>query len=226
MLFENGMGDTLNVWDNVVERVYKETNATLITYNRAGYGKGVANESLNDTAFTVLNQVKLLEKALNKLGYNSDLLLVCHSYGGFYATLFAARNPQQVKGLIRLESSIATMYDDEFLKNFLEEKPEKKYGIGSYYEMINFPASVRYMRTINLPKTMQVIEAVAQLHEADEPIEMVIKWQDAHRAFVAEQPANRKLLIAENCRHQIMLDNPIWTANLIVKTYKEWVNTK
>lgn len=39
ILFESGNGDDGSVWQPILDNIYKATNATLITYDRAGLGK-------------------------------------------------------------------------------------------------------------------------------------------------------------------------------------------
>ena len=94
ILFESGGGYDGTVWNDVVRRLHDSINATLITYDRAGMGKsGIDTNNIN-----ILSEVKGLETALKKLGYTKDIFLVAHSFGGAYATLFSARNKDQVSG--------------------------------------------------------------------------------------------------------------------------------
>lgn len=220
VLFEPGMGDSSAIWLPIANAVYNATGNTVIMYDRPGYGKTTANEQLNDSAYNVLNQTLALESALKKLGVLNNLILVCHSYGGFYSTLLTARNPQKIKHLIRLDASIASVYDDSFLKDFLQEPPDKSLGLGSYYEIVNFPASVRFMRAVELPIGIKLTEVVAGVHDAAEPPEETKKWETKHRDIVDAQPTMRQFLIAKSCGHHIMVDNPTLVINLILNSIR------
>ena len=69
--------------------VARNTGARLITYDRAGFGQSDPNPAPYD----ITQEVGGLERGLKQLQVNGDLILVAHSYGGFLATLFAARKP-------------------------------------------------------------------------------------------------------------------------------------
>ena len=46
ILFEAGNGDDATVWQSIVTQVYNQTNATIITYDRAGLGKSEIDKIL------------------------------------------------------------------------------------------------------------------------------------------------------------------------------------
>ena len=58
--------------------------------------------------YNILNNVIALEEGLKKLGYDDDIILVAHSLGGFYSTLFASRNEQNVKQVVFIDASLAS----------------------------------------------------------------------------------------------------------------------
>ena len=88
---------------------------------------------------------------MKKLGYFDDIILVSHSYGGFYATLFAARNPDKVKYNIRFDSVLAGWYTDEILKKIESENvpPKSNETLGIYYLVKNYTNTVRLMRNMS-----------------------------------------------------------------------------
>lgn len=87
ILFESGNGDDGSIWQPILNDIYKATGATLITYDRAGLGKS----DFDPNRIGLLNEIKDLELALNKLGYSKKIFIVCHSFGGFYSALFTYR---------------------------------------------------------------------------------------------------------------------------------------
>ena len=97
ILFESGSGNDGAVWNNILEPIAKITGTTLITYDRAGLGRSeIKIESQQIEKNEIINGVQALEIGLKKLGYDDDIILVSHSFGGFYSTLFASRNPEKV----------------------------------------------------------------------------------------------------------------------------------
>ena len=80
ILFEAGGGDDGTVWTNIAKPVGDITGATLITYDRAGFGRSElnANEQAIDK-HGIQNGVEELEAALTQLSYNGTIVLVAHS---------------------------------------------------------------------------------------------------------------------------------------------------
>lgn len=89
ILFESGGGQDALQWDSIATIVHQRLKATVITYDRAGFGQS----SLDTLDYTILQEIKSLESALQKFGFsNEKLLLVGHSLGGFYNRVYAARH--------------------------------------------------------------------------------------------------------------------------------------
>ncbi|MDO6517800.1 alpha/beta fold hydrolase [Zobellia uliginosa] len=107
ILFEAGAGNDGSVWDNILEKIHKVTGTTLITYDRSGFGKSELNPNLkSDTDFGILNGIKELETGLSKLGYDNDIILVSHSYGGLYNLLYANKHPKKVKSVVLIDVTL------------------------------------------------------------------------------------------------------------------------
>src|SRR5690349_10167378 len=85
ILFEAGAGNDGTVWKKLLKPLSDITRTTLITYDRMGLGKSDPDTS----KFGITKGIEALETGLKKLGYNKALILVAHSMGGFYATLYA-----------------------------------------------------------------------------------------------------------------------------------------
>lgn len=219
ILFEAGSNAWSSDWDTILPTIYKITGTTLITYDRSGFGKSELNSK--DTAALnhgIENGIKELEIALNKLGYNNEIISVCHSYGGFYSTLFAARHPNQVKYVIRLDANLVAAYTDDNLKKYHSQKVERNNGLGMYYETINFPNTVRLMRKIEFPATIPVIDIIAGIPYHTKTKEQIIEFEKAHIDFVNASP-NRQLIKAIESGHDIKYENPNLVINAIIKAY-------
>jgi pimeloyl-ACP methyl ester carboxylesterase len=84
ILFEGGAGADVSIWDIILKPIADITHATLITYDRAGFGKSELDTSNHDLAkHGILQGIQGLETGLKKLGYDKNIMLVGHSYGGF-----------------------------------------------------------------------------------------------------------------------------------------------
>ena len=83
IIFESGSGNDASVWNDIIDLIAKKTNATIITYDRIGYGKSRIKSNSTKKTHGILANVIALEKGLEKLGYKKELTFVSHSLGGF-----------------------------------------------------------------------------------------------------------------------------------------------
>ena len=80
ILFESGGGLDAGQWDSISTVLHKKLDATIITYDRQGFG----TSGLDTVQYNILNEIKGLEFAIEQLGYGrSTMLLVGHSLGAF-----------------------------------------------------------------------------------------------------------------------------------------------
>ncbi|MET7259643.1 alpha/beta fold hydrolase [Dyadobacter fermentans] len=63
ILFESGGGKDASQWDSIATIVHQRLKATVITYDRAGFGQ----ISLDTLDYTILQEIKSLESALQSL---------------------------------------------------------------------------------------------------------------------------------------------------------------
>ncbi|WP_181256239.1 alpha/beta fold hydrolase [Aurantibacter aestuarii] len=220
ILFESGAGDDGTVWNDLLKPIHNITGTTLITYDRAGFGKSEINPAIQtDEGHDIIQGIEELELALNKLGYGNDIIIVSHSYGGFYATLFSARNPGKVKYNIRIDSNLVGWYTDEILKKIESENvpPKTDETLGIYYLVRNYANTVRQMRTIEFPSNIPVIDiwSPIQRHHTDEEWKLLI---ETHEEFVNTE-INREGIVAKGSGHYIFKDNPNLVISAIVKGY-------
>ena len=229
ILFESGSGNDATVWKDIIQPIADITGTTIITYDRAGLGKSeIKSAKDNPEENNILNNVIGLEEGLKLLGYDKDIILVAHSLGGFYSTLFASRIEEKVKSVVFIDASLASFYteafvnklngviSEELLKKFREEK------IGLYYEIKNIENSLKLLNKTEFPSTIPLIDLVAEnpynpfKNEVDKK-----RWISGHQEFVNEQ-SNRELLIVNKAKHYAFIDNPNFIIYQIIKAY---VNT-
>jgi tetratricopeptide (TPR) repeat protein len=221
ILFEAGSGAYSSDWDTILPSIYKVTGTTLITYDRAGFGTSELNtKDTNILNHGIRNGIEELEIGLKKLGYDKTIILVCHSYGGFYTTLFAAQNPNKVKYVIRLDAGLVEAFTDDNLKTYHSFKVDKSAGLGKYYETINFKNTVYLMRQTKFPSHIPVIDIIAGIPYHNKTEQQINEFEKAHINFVNSSP-NRILIKANGSEHDIKYDNPSLVINAIIKAYSE-----
>ncbi len=222
ILFESGGGNDGSVWNNILYPISRVTGTTLITYDRSGFGKSDVNsKETDDSKFGIINGIEELETGLKKLGYDSNIILVSHSYGGFYTTLYSARHPEKVKYVVMIDALNGNFWTDELLDKYHSEQVEKnEKNLGIYYLKSNYPETVKIMRKTVFPVTIPVIDLIAGIPFTWMTEEEWQEWQISHENFV-DALSNRKGITAYGSSHYIFKDNPALIINTIVKAYSE-----
>lgn len=99
VVFENGLGGTIDWWAKVFPEISKNTSA--FAYNRPGYGKSDTVSTPRDG----MHIVDELRSLLLSMGLNPPYVLVGHSVGGLYMQWFARRYPSEVSALVLVDST-------------------------------------------------------------------------------------------------------------------------
>lgn len=98
VVFEAGLGDDWKHWNRVASHVAEDTR--VFAYSRPGYGD-------SDDATTPRDPGQIVEE-LRELLASQDIpppyILVGHSFGGTYMELFARAHPEEVAGLVLVDS--------------------------------------------------------------------------------------------------------------------------
>lgn len=225
ILFEAGNGDEGNIWQPILTDIEQSTHATLITYDRAGLGQS----GFDSTRIGLLYEVKDLEIALKKLGYSKQLFIVCHSFGGFYTSLFTYRNLKKVKGVVCIDTVSPCFFTVAFTKAFIKTLSQqelasiKKDKPGWYYSIMNLPVNSVYMQdkylTSRTPVTMIRAENIMDIIHPDEQAQ----WIECCRAF-GTMP-NHTYVVAKGADHHVWQKNPQVVITEVAKLYQQ-VKTK
>ncbi|WP_337186971.1 alpha/beta hydrolase [Phenylobacterium sp.] len=100
VILESGFGAGAGGWAKVQPRIAKVTH--VCAYDRAGYGFSSPGPEPRDGAAIARD----LDAGLDAAGLQGPYVLVGHSAGALYARLFAARRPQEVKGLVLADPTV------------------------------------------------------------------------------------------------------------------------
>ncbi|MDI9311316.1 MAG: alpha/beta hydrolase [Limnohabitans sp.] len=221
ILFEAGNGDDGSTWQTLPNEIHKQTNATVITYDRAGLGKS----EIDTTKISFQNEVKDLEIALKKIGYSKKIFIVCHSFGGYYASLFTYQNLKKIKGVVCIDIATPCFFtkkwSDEFIQTIKEEdwKMIKQYKPGLFYTLKNFSNTAEFMQDKFLspktPVTMIMAENIQPMIKEEEKG----KWINCCKKIGTMQ--NHSFVVAKNADHKVWEKNPTIVIEEIVKLYKK-----
>ncbi len=96
ILLEAGGGMDSREWNILAPGLARETGATIVAYDRAGFGKS----DLPDTPHDLREEVEWLWQGLQKLELDKNLILVGHSFGGWMIRLIANEHPEAVRGMV------------------------------------------------------------------------------------------------------------------------------
>jgi pimeloyl-ACP methyl ester carboxylesterase len=99
VVFENGLDGRLELWAQVLAVIAKETQ--VFAYNRPGIGDSAEFSTPRDGE-TVIRELRAL---LHAKGIAPPYVLVGHSLGGLYMQLYARRYPNEVAGLVLVDST-------------------------------------------------------------------------------------------------------------------------
>ena len=162
ILFEAGGGSDGTVWNSILKPIAEITGATLITYDREGFGKSTINTLETEVSkHGILNSILDLETGLKKLGYNKEIMLVSHSFGGYFSTLYSVRNPNLVKSIVLIDVNHNFM--EKFVESDLKKQekliPEwKKSNLGLFYMASNIRETTQMISKLSIPQYIPVVD--------------------------------------------------------------------
>lgn len=224
ILFDAGGGNDGTVWNSILEQTSKITNAPLITYDRAGLGTSTVDTlQTDDSKHGIISSIEDLEIGLKKLGYDKEIMLISHSYGGYLSTLYAARHPKLVQSVVLIDVN-HNYYEDGYIeKEYVKTEkliPEwKKNNKGVYYMSATIFETVRLMSKISIPQNIPVVDFVNGIPFLKTP-EEIERWKECHRKYVVNNP-NVNGITAYGCGHGIWMGNPPLVITTIAKLYAD-----
>lgn len=219
ILFEAGGGDDSMMWRDILPPLARITGATLIAYDRPGFGKS----GLDTKRHGIVNNIADLEQGLKTLGYDGNIMLIAHSLGGSYAKLYAARHPERVKAGVLIDVPHACFLTPRQVDSMMREYEDKMADFkvnrpGLYYLLSDYRDIANVMRKTEFPTSIPLTVIVAESPPFKSAAE-VQKWKICHQEFV-QASSNRKGIDAAT-GHFVFQDNPALIVNAIVEAYAD-----
>jgi pimeloyl-ACP methyl ester carboxylesterase len=201
IVMESGGGASLAAWSGVEAKLAERTGATVVAYDRAGFGES----GMGPPDLTPRQQVRQLHVALERLGTASDRIVVGHSYGGLLTLLHAHLYPERVRGLVLVDPMNA-----RFVKatgDFVQ----------STVPHIEHPVSAKDTAIARMVRTFDALARDPAASDAGLGLPIVVitagqdwwkkpdidrAWRDSHQAIVNAAP-RRRLVVADGSDHDI-----------------------
>jgi len=222
ILFESGGALDAGQWDSISRVLHRKLDATIITYDRQGFGKS----GLDTLQYNILNEVRGLESGIEQLGYGkSNMLLVSHSLGAFYARLYANRHPHLIKGIIMLDPRIPSKADVKFAKGIFKNLDRNEFGkeqLGLYYVLAAMERNSDFVRKKHIAATIPILVVMAEQGPFDIKKEND-RFKFAQRKFI-NSVQNASLVYAKGSAHNIPQDKPELVILEISKFYRKFLN--
>lgn len=218
VILEAGYGDVGDTWSQIQPEVAKTTR--VCSYDRAGLGQSSPVAEV-DTALQAVNDLHTL---LENARVTGPYILVGHSWGGQLMRLFADQWPEEVVGLVLVDSS----HPDSFKRN-LEilppELPDDSESMKFYREWFSsvIPDSTLPPRLLvvgSLGDLPLVVLTSPEKQRADDfPVELSRQfdqiWVELHKEL-AKLSSNSTHIIAEGSGHFIHQDQPELVIDVIL----------
>lgn len=215
IILESGGGADSRQWAQLQPQLSEETHATVISYDRPGFGKS----PLPSKPYDIVAEADAFRQAVNSLGLGQHVVLVGSSYGGFLIQLWASRAPATVKGLLFLDpnSPAAIMAMGADLNP--GENPNPKTPQQVAQARVDHAGVARFVSVFANPLPLDVpvivVSAGIPLFQ-DKRLAEVMRL--SHELLAASTHRGKRV-VAERSAHNIAADRP----DLVVACVKELI---
>ncbi|MCC2462128.1 alpha/beta hydrolase [Bacillus mobilis] len=208
IIMEAGYGDYSKTWDHIAEELTEY--GTVLTYDRAGLGKSGKSSKRRISS----EMVKDLRCCLEQIQLKPPYIFVGHSFGGINARVFATFYPEDMLGIILVDSTPEN-YKEAFLpimSTEFQEAYNNQFVYESSYEEFMFSLGevdkhCQSMRDIPLA-------VLAAGKKAFYSPAAQLKWLQLQQEFL-RLSSNNKFVIAEQSGHYIQKDEPYYVVDAI-----------
>ena len=196
IVFEAGLGNDASTWRLVAAPVAKF--ARVVLYDRAGLGQSMPLST--NSAITADHVATNLHKLLVAAEIGPPYLLVGHSLGGLYVQMFARKYPNEVSGIVLLDSS-STEAPSE-----LKTRARLEPGSAAYLEQEGVAESNEQVRSAgpfpDVPLTVIAATDHGPFFRDWEPTLMRLQRQ------LAALSPRAHFIVAQGSGHDIQIDRP------------------
>jgi pimeloyl-ACP methyl ester carboxylesterase len=224
VVFQNGLGGMSVLWSRITEQTSRATRVCV--YDRAGQGWSDDVDTPQDGVAIAEDLHALLERA----GETGPYVLVGHSAGGPYAMTFSVNYPDEVAGMVLLDSMSPDAFSD--LPGFAAEQSMMHRGLGVLPSLTRlgigrilptsafsslpepagsqvqaFSASPRGMRSLRDEQSMypKVFAQARSLTSLDaKPLVVLIATESIHRDEEWVDLQARLAALSTNSQHRIV----------------------
>lgn len=211
VVFESGFGNDWTPWDEIASEVAGQ--ARVFAYSRPGYGKSDPTEAPR-TATRIVEDLRAL---LTARGFAPPYILVGHSFGGTYMELFAKAHPEEVVGLVLVDSRPSDFsaacqsaglagytIPDSVVDSLPQVQQDEFHGFASASD------EIRAAGTFGL-YPVRVLTSTS--HPWSERVEAL--WQSMHGAL-AREASHGEQIVFEGASHNLEVDRAHEVAEVIL----------
>ena len=208
IIMEAGYGDYSKTWDHIAEEL--TGYGTVLTYDRAGLGKSEKSSKRGISS----EMVKDLRCCLAQLQLKPPYIFIGHSFGGINARLFATFYPEDMLGIVLVDSTPEN-YKESFLPIMSTEFQEayyKQFVYESSYEEFTFSLSEvdRHCKSMNDIPLFVLAAGKKAFYSPDAQM----KWLQLQEELL-RLSSNNKFVIAKQSGHYIQKDEPQYITDAV-----------
>ncbi len=149
LVFVHGSPGDYTGWDKYLNDSDLQKKYRLLAIDRPGYGQSVSQDTM---AYPNLDfQVKVLRAFTKKYAHGHPIVLLGHSVGGPIVSLYAAKYPTKINGLILLAPAISAQHEQPRFYNRLAQK--RWFNKKMAHEM-----QISQIEMMNLPEQLEAIQ--------------------------------------------------------------------
>jgi pimeloyl-ACP methyl ester carboxylesterase len=197
IVFEAGLGNDSTTWKLVAGPVAQF--ARVVLYDRAGLGQSLPMKN-KDSAITADEVVTNLHALLSAADIHPPYMLVGHSLGGLYMQMFARKYPEDVSGVVLLDSASPDAPSE------LKTRARLESGTPAYLEQEGISESNRQVVNSgpfpSVPLTIIAATDHGPYFKEWEPTLMRLQQQ------LANLSPQGTLIVANGSGHDVQIDRP------------------
>lgn len=210
VVFENGLGESLETWDSVYPEVSK-FDAALV-YSRPGLGESGPSPLEQDGVRTSEESARFLKRLLEKIGAPPPYIMVGHSLGGLNALKFVELYPEAVGAVVLVDArprnfrGLCEEQGANFCRKPRAAPPDWPLAVKA--EIVGTSESEETAPTAEMLGSIPItVIASTQLWPGEDGPKGYEVWLAAQKRLAASVE-NGRFVLAERSGHYIQKDRP------------------